>query len=107
MIYVLSDDLMDSSKILTTLRAEGIEGKQLRSLTVCKTVTPQPGDSLVIDLHFPDLNLPEILDQFTGCSTIAYGSHVDAQRLRSARELGVQKVLPRSSFFGDVLAAVV
>ena len=59
--------------------------------------------AIILDLHNATLDLPI----FLACviinfqplpKVIAYGSHVDADRLRAARTAGCDLVLPRSAF---------
>ncbi len=101
--FLLSDDLIFSSRITGTARAHG------GTLTVFRDAEKMFDNSsgnplaIILDLHNATLDLPI----FLACvivnfqplpKVIAYGSHVDAERLRAARADGCDLVLPRSAF---------
>jgi DNA-binding NarL/FixJ family response regulator len=101
---LLSDDLIFTSKITATARAYGL------SVGVAKSVErflPLARDGsvrgVILDLHNATLDVPQLLaalqaQRDTPPRVIAYGSHVDAERLRAARQAGCHTVLPRSQF---------
>ena len=58
---------------------------------------------MIVDLANPGLELPGLLGWLrANCApvprVVAYGSHVDAETLRLARQAGCDPVLPRSKF---------
>ena len=62
---------------------------------------------VIVDLAFPGLDLPDLIRRLGEvCASpprvVAYGSHVDTQTLRAAREAGCDVVLPRSKFVEDL-----
>ena len=101
---LLCDDLIFSSRITGTARAQGLTILTANSLdTLRELVRRQPPACVLLDLHFPGLDLSELLTFLHDtCPTmprvVGYGSHVDAPRLRAAREAGCDVVLPRSAF---------
>ncbi len=102
--YVLCDDLMFASRVTGTARSLGLTVKPARSIEILEELVRQDSPGCVIlDLAFPSLRLPELLDWLRANCTpmpqiVAYGSHVDAVGLKEARDAGCDTVLPRSAF---------
>ena len=94
--YVLSDDLIDASRVPAT---------RVRTFAALLDAVGRTRPAVVVvDLHHPELDLPALMA--TGCRVVGYGSHVDAARLRAARAAGCE-ALPRSAFFervGELMA---
>jgi DNA-binding NarL/FixJ family response regulator len=105
---LLSDDLIFTSRITGTARAQGLEVRQARSAEALVEVARQaPPHGVLIDLGFPGLALEDLLGQLAqACPAmprvIAYGSHVDTASLKAARAAGCAVVLPRSKFVEDL-----
>ena len=62
---------------------------------------------MILDLQNPGLDLPALLAELkAACPAMprvtAYGSHVEAEVLRAAREAGCDLVLPRSKFVKEL-----
>ena len=102
--YLLSDDLIFTSRIAGTAQGFGLTLKPARSVEVLRAlVQEQSPRCVIVDLALPGLNLPVLIGRLrAACPTmprlVAYGSHVDAAGLRAAREAGCDVVLPRSAF---------
>jgi CheY-like chemotaxis protein len=105
---LLSDDLIFTSRITGTARAEGVAMKTARStdvlLTIIRQQTPQ---GIIIDLANPGLAIADLIAALQQECTplpyvVAYGSHVDAASLKRARDAGCDLVLPRSKFVEDL-----
>lgn len=101
MIVALSADLMDRSRFPAG--------------TAFVRAAEQLVDGAVggADVIAVDLAVPGAVDavrrlRAAGSSAriVAYGSHVDRERLAAAREAGSDRVLARSVFFADVATAV-
>jgi CheY-like chemotaxis protein len=101
---LLSDDLLDVSRITGTARAQGLAlhvGKTVAALLeLAKQVRPT---GVLVDLQHPGLDLQGFLTELrAACGTmprvVAFGSHVEAAVLRAARQAGCDPVLPRSAF---------
>jgi DNA-binding NarL/FixJ family response regulator len=101
---LLSDDMIFSSRITGTAQALGLKVNAVKSaknlMAQAKERTPT---CVILDLSHPDLRVPELISELRdACSPmprlVAYGSHVDAAKLRAAREAGCDIVLPRSAF---------
>jgi DNA-binding NarL/FixJ family response regulator len=107
----LSDDLLFSSRVAGEARALGRTVKPVRSLEQLYELMRQEAPScLVVDLAFPGLDLSELLSRLSAASVpprvVAYGSHVDTERLRAARAAGCDPVLPRSKFVEELPQAL-
>lgn len=108
---LLSDDLLDASRVTTTARASNLQVKQVRSFQqLLIDLRSSPVPCLLLDLHHPELRLDELffaLETLTDRPRlIGFGSHVDAARLKAARQAGLDQVMPRSQFFEEVLTAL-
>ena len=61
-----------------------------------------PPGGILVDLQNPGLDLPSLLGELRTVPgvrrVLAYGSHVDAESLRTARAAGCDPVLLRSQF---------
>jgi DNA-binding NarL/FixJ family response regulator len=100
---LLSDDLIFSSKITATARAHGLSVGVAKSVERLLLLLGQASvRGVILDLHNDTLDMPQLLQQLQTRSevprVIAYGSHVDAERLRAARQAGCDRVMPRSQF---------
>jgi DNA-binding NarL/FixJ family response regulator len=110
--YLLSDDLMFTSRVTGTAQALGLNVLTARSADVLLDLArKQKPACVLIDLANPGLSLPELLRQLESLAeprprVVAYGSHVDAAGLRAAREAGCDLVLPRSKFVEDLPTAL-
>jgi len=107
--YLLSDDLLFTSRIAGTARGLGLDVRVARSASeLGKLIAQQPPACLLLDLHNPGLALEELLASLPRPRplVVAYGSHVDAARLKAARDAGCDLVLPRSKFVEELPAAL-
>jgi CheY-like chemotaxis protein len=109
---VLSDDLIFFSRITEAARACGLAVTRGRTPAEFLALVGQhtPG-GVILDLHNPDLDLANLLTELrAACPTmppvIAYGSHVQAEVLRQAREAGCDRVMPRSQFVAELDASI-
>jgi CheY-like chemotaxis protein len=102
---LLSDDLLDSSRIAGFARAQGLVLRPARSVEQLRELAAIEAVSCVlVDLNHPGLDVAELLGVLReSCprmpSVVAYGSHVDVAGLKVARQAGCDLVLPRSAFF--------
>ncbi|HEX5271360.1 MAG TPA: hypothetical protein VFW33_12765 [Gemmataceae bacterium] len=103
-VLLLSDDLLDTSRVSGAGRQHGLAVKWARDLPALAALARQEQPRLVlVDLANPGLSVERLMEQLrAACATmprvIAYGPHVDAARLRAARQAGCDLVLPRSAF---------
>jgi CheY-like chemotaxis protein len=102
---LLSDDLLDTSRIAGAGRDQGVTVWPARNLAGLTVLARQEAPRLVfVDLANPGLSVGDLLAVLhTVCPemprVVAYGAHVDAAGLRAARDAGCDVVLPRSAFF--------
>jgi DNA-binding NarL/FixJ family response regulator len=101
--YLLSDDMMFTSRITGTARDLGFEIRIARTQAGLETlIQSQPPAAVIIDLANPGLDLPMFLTAAKAANPqttiVAYGSHVDSETLKEARKAGCDVVLPRSQF---------
>ena len=109
---LLCDDLIFASLVTGTARALGLEVRPARTPdALVELARREPPQGVLIDLGFPDLDLPELLRRLAEAGpalprVVAYGSHVDAAGLRAARAAGCDLVLPRSKFVEELPRAL-
>lgn len=105
---ILCDDLIFVSKVTATSRALGIPVTSARSVAVLlDAARKQPPTGVILDLHNPGLNVPELLRELQELGPIpprvvGFGSHVDVATLKAAREAGCHRVMPRSQFVKEL-----
>jgi CheY-like chemotaxis protein len=109
---LLCDDLIFTSKVTGTAKALGLTVRVARTPAVLVEMARQssPG-CVIVDLHHPQLDLPGLLRELReACPkmprVVGYGSHVEAETLRAAREAGCDPVWPRSKFVEELPAAL-
>jgi len=101
---LLCDDLLFASRVLATARVQGCSLLWARDpATLLTWARQRPPSAILLDLHHPQLELTPLLRELSAlCPSppycVAFGSHVDGERLESARRAGCQLVLPRSRF---------
>ena len=109
---LLSDDLIDASRITGTARALGLGVQPARSVEALEALARQQTPRCVlVDLANPGLVVPDLIRRLREACVpmprvVAYGSHVDAAGLRAARAAGCDLVLPRSAFVEQLPAAL-
>ena len=103
-VLLLSDDLLDTSRIAAAGRAHGITVQRARDLEGLAALVRREAPRLVlVDLANPGLSVERLLEVLRAeCPQmprlVAYGPHVDAAGLHAARQAGCDLVLPRSAF---------
>lgn len=109
---MLCDDLIFFSRVSGTARAAGLTVRMVRTAAelVAAARTAAPG-GVIVDVHNPGLDLPALLAELkAACATMprvtAFGSHVEADVLRAARQAGCDRVLPRSVFVKELEAKI-
>lgn len=98
---VLSDDLLDSSRIASHVRAAGQEVVTCRNPASLLAALDRAPALALLDLHNPGMTVETVVPALraTGVRVVGFGSHVDVGRLKAARAAGCDEVLPRSAFF--------
>ena len=99
-------DLMDRSKVLAAAPAAIVVRASSDLVDAVRTAAagavPGAGPIVVVDLARPGVIevIPAIVA--AGGRVVGFGSHVDGELLRAAREAGCAEVLARSAFFGRI-----
>ncbi|HEX3150856.1 MAG TPA: hypothetical protein VHR66_22450 [Gemmataceae bacterium] len=98
---ILSDDLLDSSRIAGHAKAAGWEVVTYRDAAALLANLARGPKLALLDLHNPGLDVAAVVPTLHAASVrvVGFGSHVDVARLKAARAAGVDDVLPRSAFF--------
>jgi DNA-binding NarL/FixJ family response regulator len=103
---ILSDDMIDGSRIGGHAKALGFEVLIARTQTQALTLLEKLPTAVLVDLHNRTLEPASLVSAVGKISPkpliVAFGSHVDAQRLKAARAAACDLVLPRSAFFEDL-----
>lgn len=105
---MLCDDLIFFSRVSGAARAAGLTVRMVRTpaLLLAAAREDAPG-GVIVDVHNPGLDLPALLTELkSACEpmprVVAYGSHVEADVLRAARQAGCDRVMPRSQFVKEL-----
>lgn len=105
---MLCDDLIFFSRVAGTARASGLVVKQARTPTALLDLArKEPPGGVILDLQAEGLDLSALLAGLRAAcpvmpTTVAFGSHVEAETLRAARAAGCDRVLPRSKFVEEL-----
>jgi DNA-binding NarL/FixJ family response regulator len=105
---LLSDDMMFTSRITGTARDLGLTIKTARAIDGLKTlVQSERPTCVIVDLANPGLAIGDLTGWLAETRSppprvVAYGSHVDTETLKRAREAGCDLVLPRSKFVTEL-----
>jgi len=104
MVLLVSSDVMVQTRVVDTL---GRHGYRVRALERPPDVT-DVGDAaaVLVDLNTPGWQEAVSAGQQGGRPVLAFGQHVDQERLAGARAAGCQAVVARSRFFADMLPLV-
>lgn len=99
---LLTRDLMFTSKVTGTAAALGLRIEVVGTIESLSTRAAASWPRAVfIDLAYPDFDPRIVIEQLAGFPrprVIAFGSHVDIDRLEAARQAGCDEVMPRSRF---------
>jgi PleD family two-component response regulator len=111
MILVVADDLLFRSKISSVAKALGVTVRAATTPDAAVERARADRPSLVIvDLDGQRPEPFEVLRRFgedaalSGLSTLGFVSHVHADLVRRARELGIGTVMARGAFAADLQA---
>jgi hypothetical protein len=113
-VVALIPDLMDRSKVSAAV--SGDPAVQVDFVSSAAALSARLGtgapnreavDLVVVDLSRPGvIAMVEGLDRSAGLRIIGFGSHVDRDLMRSARDAGCDQVLARSAFFSQLPAVL-
>ena len=112
-VAALVSDLIFSSKIVATAKAAGVEFKIVRSTAALEGVWGMEPAVLLVDLEVagddPILAIKWVKMWDKPVQIVAFGSHVQVDRLQAAKEAGADMVLARSAFvkqLPELIAAI-
>ncbi len=106
--FLLSDDMMFTSRVTGTARDLGLSVRIARTFDGLKALAASESPACVIvDLANPGLVIEDLVRLLSETYSpaprvIAYGSHVDVETLERARNAGCDVVLPRSKFVSEL-----
>jgi DNA-binding NarL/FixJ family response regulator len=110
MILLLTSDLMFQSRIVSAARSNGQEcvvDRQVSKL-VERVPDTEAAKLAIIDLSLASLDLtteiPLLHQNFPNAKVIAYGAHVDVERLQLAQDAGADDVLTRGQMDREMLS---
>ncbi|HZZ80503.1 MAG TPA: hypothetical protein VFE62_18510 [Gemmataceae bacterium] len=103
----LCDDLIFTSKVSGVARSHGVALRSTKSaddlLTFCEQ---SPPNCVIIDLNVPGLDIEFATQRLIRLQPrpllVGYGSHVDTETLKRARQAGFDVVWPRSKFVEEL-----
>jgi hypothetical protein len=107
--YLLSDDLIFTSRVCGTARAAGLDVRAARSVAqLGNLLAAGPAECLLLDLNNPGLVIVDVMNSLPSPRpfVVGYGSHVDAATLAAARKAGCDLVLPRSKFVEELATSL-
>ena len=112
MILLLSSDLMFQSRISSTARAAGkpcVVDRTVDKL-VERVSEPDAVSLVLIDLTLRSVDLdseiPRLHQCFSNCQIVAYGPHVDVDRLAQAEQAGADRVVTRGQMDRDLAVII-
>jgi DNA-binding NarL/FixJ family response regulator len=98
---LLTRDLLFTSKVTGTAAALGWRVETVATLEALRTEVERSAPlAIFVDLAAPDIDLSAVVAcaDVPRPAIIGFGSHVDVNRLESARQAGFDDVMPRSKF---------
>jgi len=102
-VIAVVPDLFFAARIAATAKAAGVEVSLLGMPQALERITSQPPDLVLLDLH-ADGDAPALvraLKQDTrtrAVPVVAFGSHVEHDRLQAVRVAGADHAMARSAF---------
>lgn len=109
MILAVLDDLLFSSKIRTTAKGLGVPLTFARSSAAAlDEMRKEPPSLVILDLDNPRTEPLAIIaamkqaGELAGIPTLGFVSHVKVDLIQAARAAGIDDVLPRSAFAGNL-----
>ena len=103
---LISRDLFFTSKVTGTAAALGICLQVVGDVqTAARLAQNESCRCVFIDLADAAVDVAAFFQQFPAthqCAVVAFGSHVQTERLQSARDAGCTAVLPRSRFSAEL-----
>ena len=106
LVLFVSSDLLFAGKIQAAAEPLGIPVRQVTELAAIEQIlAEQPVCVVFLDLNAQVPRLSQVLEMLPAESrpmTVAFGPHVNTQKLAEARTAGCDHVLPRSRFVAEL-----
>ena len=101
-VLALVDDLMFGSRIAEAARARGGASQRVRTIDELRAALGPEVRLVIVDCDRPPVALEEVVAAAAGVPVVGFFSHVEPQRGRDARAVGLTRVLPRSAFVKEL-----
>jgi len=106
---LLTTNVLFSSMVTGTASAQGhqvaVAENLAEALDLCRD---RPCNYVIVDLGMSELSMQSAVSQLRALTgpipMIAFGSHIDKERLDEARAAGCDEVMPRSKFSAELPA---
>lgn len=102
-VIAVVPDLFFAARIAATAKATGVEVSLLGMPQALERITSQPPDLVLLDLH-ADGDAAALVralksdPRTEGLPVVAFGSHVERDRLQAVRDAGADHAMARSAF---------
>ncbi len=102
-VIAVVPDLFFASRITATAKAAGVDLSLLGMPQALDRITSEPPDLVLLDLN-ADGDAPALVralklnERTRSVSVVAFGSHVETERLKAVREAGAEYAMARSAF---------
>lgn len=102
-VIAVVPDLFFAARIAATGKATGVEVSLLGMPQALERISSDPPDLVLLDLH-ADGDAPALVralkgdPRTKGVTVVAFGSHVETERLKAVREAGAEHAMARSAF---------
>lgn len=102
-VIAVVPDLFFATRIAATGKATGVEVSLLGMPQALERISSDPPDMVLLDLH-ADGDAPALVRALKGdartrgVTVVAFGSHVETERLKAVREAGAEYAMARSAF---------
>ncbi len=108
---LLSDDLIFTSRIVGAAQSHGFRLLTAKSASdLIKVAEREAASCIILDLALLTPDVETTVERLgpggDAPFIVAYGSHVDVETLKKAREAGCDVVLPRSKFVEELETAL-
>lgn len=103
-VLAIISDLMFQSRVQEQARAMGYEVVLADTVDAAREALAAAPALVVLDLHVDGIDWRQAVSMAKerGLPVLAFGRHTEAQLLRSAREAGCDRVVPRSTLVEEL-----
>lgn len=101
-IVAVVTDLFFQSRIIAAAKAQNVEVKLLVQGVDAAAVEPESLALVDLDARLDVLATISLLKNQLSCTVVAFGPHLDGERLKAARAAGADRVLAKSKFVAEL-----